>query len=93
MTGNFDVRDFSNKVLARKVLQKPTFDGKSFLMNFGIDFCSFFEALEISFIGFWLENSMFGTSQTRFWHGRYCKNRLLVGIVLYAFGDRFLLFF
>ena len=34
MTGNFDVRDFSNKVLAWKVLQKPTFDGKSFLMNF-----------------------------------------------------------
>ena len=27
----------------------------------------------------WLEISMFGTSQTRFWHGRCCKNRFLMG--------------
>ena len=56
-------------------------------MHLGIDFSCFSEALGISFIDFWLENSMFGISQTRFSHGKYCKNRLLVEIAFYAFGD------
>ena len=74
-------------------IAKISFWWKSFLMQFGIGFCCFLEALRVSFIDYWFEISMFGASQTRFWHGRYCKNRLLMEIVFNAFWDWFLLFF
>jgi hypothetical protein len=73
-------------------IAKIAFWWESFLMQFGIDFCCFAEALGASFIDYWLAISMFEASQTRFLHGRYCKNRLLMGIVLNAFWNWFLLF-
>ena len=73
-------------------IAKIAFWWESFLMHFGVDCCCFAEALGASFIDYWFEISMFEASQTRFWHGRYCKNQLLMEIVFNAFWNWFLLF-
>ena len=60
---------------------------------FGDWFLLFCESFGSYFIDYWFEISMFEASQTRFWHGRYCKNQFLMEIVFNAVWDLFLLFF
>ena len=60
---------------------------------FGDWFLLFCESFGSYFIDYWFEISMFEASQTRFWHGRYCKNQFLMEIVYNATWDLFLLVF